>query len=107
MSKYKEYVKRMLESNQELFNSFRVLHDIYALDEERYQDKFNREGEKIMLVIKEWEGRLCRQSEKAGYSNYTTNLAEKFQGEVKKVFPLIDHVGIIVKKFTLKRILLE
>lgn len=106
MTKYKEYVKRMLEGNKELFDSFKLTHDKYALDEEKYQDEFNREGEKIMLVVKEWEGKLCRQSEKAGFSNYTMGLAEKFQGEVKKVFPLIDHVGIIVKKFNIKRITL-
>lgn len=107
MTKYKEYVERMLENNKELFADFRKLHDKYASDQEKYQEEFNEEGEKVSVVIREWEGKLCRQSEKAGYGSYTSGLAEKFQAEVKKVFPLIDHIGIIVKKepaFTLKKI---
>jgi len=68
-------------------------------------------GADVLKVIHEWEGRLCSHSEKAGYANYTGNLAEKFQQEVKNHFPLIDHIGIIVKKslpiksgFSLKKI---
>jgi len=107
MTKYKEYFKRMLEANKELFDSFKKLHDQYALDEEKWQDKFNQEGEKVLTLIHEWENKLCNQSEKAGYGNYTTNLAEKFQAEVKRLFPMIDHIGIIAKKpspFVLKKI---
>lgn len=29
---------------------------------------------------------------------------DKFQEEVKKHFPLIDHIGIVVSKFSLKKI---
>lgn len=97
----------MLEANKELFDSFKKLHDQYGLDEEKWQEKFNQEGEKVLKVIHEWENKLCSQSEKAGYGNYTTNLAEKFQAEIKHHFPMVDHVGIIAKKepeFTLKKI---
>src|SRR4030042_7172262 len=103
MTKYQEYVDKMLEGNQGAFEKFRKIHDLYATNEDQYQEEFNQEGEKIMLIIKEWEGKLCRQSEKGGYGVFTGGLAEKFQAEVKKVFPLIDHVGIIVKKFYLKK----
>jgi len=104
MPKYKEYVERMLAGNKELFEKYAALEGKYSQDEEAYQEEFNKLGEKVILVTKEWENKLCRQSEKAGYSSYTTALAEKFQNEVKKHFPLIDHVGVVVKKFTLKRI---
>jgi len=107
MVKYKEYFQRMLEANKELFENFRSLHNKYALDEDKWQTEFNTEGQKILKLIHEWENKLCQQSEKAGYANYTGNLSEKFQAEVKKDFPLIDHVGIIVKKspeFILKKI---
>lgn len=107
MTKYQEYVQKMLENNKEAFGKFRKIHDLYSTDEDNYQEEFNHEGEKIMLVIKEWENKLCSQSEKGGYGVFTGNLAEKFQAEVKKVFPLIDHVGIIVKKFSLKKIKLS
>ena len=107
MPKYKEYVQRMIEANKELFEKFSKLENKYSQDQDTHQEEFNKLGEKVILVAKEWESKLCRQSEKAGYSSYTTALAEKFQNEIKKHFPLIDHVGLIVKKFTLKRILLD
>jgi len=107
MPKYKEYVQRMLEGNKELFEKFKKLEDKYSRDEDAYQEEFNQLGEKVLLLSKEWEGKLCKQSEKAGYSGYTTALAEKFQNEVKKHFPLIDHVGLIIKPFSIKKISLK
>ncbi len=94
----------MLEGNKAAFAAFRRIHDAYALNEEKHQDEFNKEGEKILLITHEWENKLCMQSEKAGYGGYTSGLSEKFQAEVKKEFPLIDHIGIIVNKFSIKRI---
>jgi len=107
MPKYKEYVERMLAGNKELFEEYAKLEGSYSRDEEAYQEEFNRLGGKVVVVVKEWEDKLCRQSEKAGYSGYTTALAEKFQNEVKKHFPLIDHVGIIIKPFTIRKISLS
>ena len=94
----------MIETNREAFDKFRKIHALYGLDQDKWQEKFNQEGEKIVKLVKEWEDRLCQQSEKAGYSNYTGGLAEKFQAEIKKEFPLIDHVGLIIKRFTIKKI---
>ena len=102
MTKYQEYFKRMIEENKSAFDTFRLIHDKYALAEnsDSLQEEYNREGGKILKLIHDWENKLCSQSEKGGYGVYTGNLAEKFQAEVKKVFPMIDHVGIIVKKTT-------
>ncbi|MFC1625936.1 hypothetical protein ACFL1Q_02760 [Patescibacteria group bacterium] len=97
----------MLKENKEVFDNFRKLHADYSLDEDKYQEEFNKQGEKILALIHEWENKLCKQSEKAGYANFTTKLAEKFQSEVKKEYPLIDHVGIVVKNFSLPRIKLS
>ncbi len=107
MTKYKEYYDRMVTENKEAFDKFAKLHMDYSMDEDKYQDDFNTEGEKILTIIHEWEDRLCKTSEKAGYSSYTGGLAEKFQAEIKNHFPLIDHVGIIVNKFSLKKIKLS
>jgi hypothetical protein len=107
MTKYKEYFGKMTEANKELFDKFAKLHVDYGMDNDKYQDEFNKEGGKVLAVIHEWENRLCSHSEKAGYANYTGNLAEKFQQEVKSHFPLIDHIGIIVKKFRLGQIKLR
>lgn len=107
MTKYKEYFNKMIEKNKTIFEKFKLLHANYGMDEEKYQEEFNKEGEKIMAIVHEWENKLCSQSEKAGYGSYTGNLSEKFQGEVKYTFPLIDHVGIISKRstFNLKKLL--
>jgi hypothetical protein len=104
MTKYQEYYQKMVAANKDLFDSFRIIHDAYALDSLGWQAKFNAEGEKVLSVIRDYENRLCSQSEKGGYGVFTGNLAEKFQAEVKKAFPLIDHVGLVVKNFNLKKI---
>lgn len=98
MTKYREYFERMITSEKEKFDSFTKLHMRYSLEQEKMQDEFNREGAIIMTIIREWEGKLCSTSEKAGYGGYTTNLSEKFWQEIRKSYPLIDYVGVIVKK---------
>lgn len=105
MMKYKEYFNQMVKENKEIFGAFTKIHFEYSTDQERYQEEFNREGEKILKIIHEWENRLCKLSESAGYGTFTGNLAEKFQTETKNHFPLIDHVGVIPKpKMLIKRI---
>jgi len=94
MQKYKAYFKNMLEVEKGPFEHFRQIHDEYALNPDKFQEKFNIEGEKILTIIRNWENKLCMQSEKAGYGNYTTRLAEKFQAEVREHFPEIDNIGI-------------
>lgn len=111
MTKFKEYYNRMVSENKEAFDQFTRTHFEYSTNEESFQDRFNTEGEKILKIIHEWEDKLCKQSEKAGFSSYTGNLAEKFQNEIRSHFPLIDHIGIIVttkpqpKNFVLKKLL--
>lgn len=97
----------MLSENKEVFESFRAVHDKYSFDSDKYQEEFNKEGEKILLIVHEWENRLCSQSEKGGYGKFTGGLAEKFQAEVKKFFPMIDHVGIKTNSFSIKKIQLS
>ena len=107
MTKYKAYFQKMLEEEKQAFDEFTKIHFEYSADQEKFQEEFNRDGEKILVIIKDYENRLCKTSEKAGYSNYTGNLAEKFQNEVKSHFPLIDHIGIITQKFVIRRINLK
>ena len=97
-AKYKEYYDRMVESNPGAVTAFQKLHEEYEQDQDNLQQKFNDEGAKFVELVMEWENKLCSQSEKGGYSTFTPKLAEKFQAEVKKHFPLIDHVGLIVQK---------
>jgi len=91
----------MLAENKIAFDSFHLLHDKYAFasDTDPLQEGFNYEGEKILKIIHEWENKLCSQSEKGGYGVYTDGLSEKFQLLVRKTFPMIDHIGIIITAF--------
>jgi len=112
VTKYKEYFDKMVSENKGAFDDFTRAHFEYSIDQDKYQEKFNKEGEKINIIIHEYEDRLCKHSEGAGFGKYTSNLAEKFQDEVRSHFPLIDHVGIVlsktsasaVNKFSLKKI---
>lgn len=114
-TKYKEYYEKMVSENKDLFEKFTKIHFEYSIDQNASQDTFDDSGTKVLDVIHEWENRLCKTSEGAGFGSYTTNLAEKFQNEIRSHFPLIDHVGIIVTKknvsandnFSLKKIKLN
>jgi hypothetical protein len=97
MTKFKEFYQRMIANNDKLFDDFIKLHRDYSINQDNLQERFNKEGAKVVAVIREWEGKLCSTSERAGYGSYTSNLSEKFWEEVRKNFPLIDYVGVIVK----------
>jgi hypothetical protein len=101
----------MISENKVIFDKFTQLHFEYSINQEKLQDKFNREGKKVLEVIREYENRLCANTERGMYNKYSANLAEKFQNEIRKHFPLVDHVGIntkILRKetntFSLKKI---
>lgn len=97
MTKYREYFERMVTSEKIKFDAFTKLHMQFSLDQDKLQEEFNKEGAKIMEIIREWENKLCSTSDKAGYGGYTSNLSEKFWSEIRKSYPLIDYVGVIVK----------
>lgn len=98
MTRYKEYVDKMLTENKEVFDAFKKLHAEYTLNPNSLQSKFNSEGEKIIEIVREYENRLCSNTERGMFNKFSVNLAEKFQNEVRKIFPMIDHVGLIVEK---------
>lgn len=102
MTKYKEYFQKMLSEHKVEFDNFKILHANYGMDEEKYQEEFNKEGQKILDIAHEWENRLCKSSEGAGFGTFTVKLAEKFQEELRIAFPLIDHVGIVAIRSTFK-----
>jgi hypothetical protein len=109
MTKYKKYFEMMIADNKELFDSFKQLHDSYALNQENLQEKFNAEGGKISEVIREYENRLCANTERGMYNQYSAGLAQKFQDEVRAHFPMIDYIGLKVEKqetpsFAIKKI---
>lgn len=109
MTKYKQYFDKMVSENKEIFAEFRTLHDRYGLEGESMQDEFNQKGKKVLTIIRDYENKLCKNSEKT-YSMFTGNLAEKFWSEIRKAFPMIDYIGVISKsepKFSIKKISLS
>lgn len=95
MTKYRQYVQKMLDENKVFFDEFRSIHDRYGLEQDSLQEELNRVGEKAMEIIRDYENRLCKTTEKT-YSQYSGGLAQKFQDEVRKEFPFIDSIGIKV-----------
>jgi len=88
----------MFENHKDIFDEFRPLHDKYHNEPSKHQDEFNEKGAKVMEIIKEWEDKLCSRSEGNGYGSFTASLAEKFMEEIRKEFPMIDRIGLIVTK---------
>lgn len=85
----------MMTSHKELFTRFKIVHDQYALDPEKWQKEFNEIGEEVSDVIRKYERILCGHTEAGKYGKYSTNLSEKFKDEIRKEFPQIDFIGTI------------
>lgn len=98
MQRYKEYVKRMIDGNKEIFDQFQRLHDEYALNPDTHQERYNKEGEKVLEVVREYENRVCANQDRGVYSKYSSDLADKFHQELLRVFPMIDHIGLKTEK---------
>lgn len=106
MTKYQEYFKKMVDENKVAFADFQRLHDEYSLNQDTMQEEFNTKGKAILNIIREYENRLCKNSEKT-YSMFTGKLAEKFWEVIRKHYPMIDYIGIISKPkpaFSLRKI---
>ncbi len=95
--KYKDYFKKMLAENRELFAEFEKWQEEYR-NRKLSQEEYNRKGAAVLPVIKEWETRLCSHMEGGKYNVYSSKLAEKFWEEVRKKFPLIDFVGVEIER---------
>lgn len=98
MTKYREYFEKMLEDNKEAFEEFRKIHDAYSLDPDGVQEQLNAVGSRILEIIREYENRLCANTERGVYSKFSEALAEKFQNLIRQRFPMIDYIGLKVSK---------
>lgn len=97
MPKFREYFREMIDTHEEEFKEFADVHALYAQDKKKWQDEFNQKGEVVNEIIRTWESRLCGKSERGNNAVFSSRLAEKFRGEVKAFFPLIDFVGVKIK----------
>lgn len=100
MLKYKTYFRQMCAENREAFTAFQELHTRYAKDKIGNQAQFNQGGVEIRKIIEEWDRKLCSYMENGKNATYSAKLSEKFWGEVRTLFPLIDFVGVTVRRVT-------
>lgn len=97
MIKYKEYFKKMCEENKKLFEEFLFIHNLYKANKKANQVIFNEQGLAVRKIIEDWDRKLCSTMEKGNNATYSARLSEKFWGEVRVMFPLIDFVGAVIK----------
>lgn len=83
----------MVAENKELFEEFKVIHDKYAQDDTKYQDEFNRVGERVVEIIRDHELHLTSKAESGQFAKYSSSLADKFWERIRRDYPEIDFVG--------------
>lgn len=93
-AKYMEIFNEMVEKYEKEFDAFQVVHNKYMKDPVKWQDQFNKEGAKIMEIVRTYEDRLCGHMENTVNATYSANLSEKFRGEIKKYLPKLDMIGV-------------
>jgi hypothetical protein len=94
MPKYRDTFRQMISEHESEFAAFKQVHDLYNLDKKTNQQEFNLQGEKIVLIIRDYERLLCSSQERGNKGVFSTRLADMFWKEVKAFFPLIDFVGV-------------
>ncbi len=97
-AKYKQYFILMEEQNKQLFADFFRIHQLFELEGAKHEAKFHQVGQQVVDVIRDWDRRLCSAMGRGAFSQYSQKLSEKFWAEARKTFPLIDKVGVRVKK---------
>lgn len=94
MTKYRQTYLQMVEAHSELFAKFKVVHDGYQADRKQWSTHFHEEGKPVVDIIRDWEQRLCSSMERGKFAAYSNKVSEKFWDEIRKVYPLIDRVGV-------------
>jgi hypothetical protein len=94
--KYIEIFNEMVAKYEKEFDAFQEVHNRYMTDPRKHQEEFNREGSKIMDIVREYEDRLCGKMEKTANANYSAGLSEKFRNEIKKYLPKLDMIGVTI-----------
>jgi hypothetical protein len=94
MQRFAEYYQKMVDENSAIFKKFFEVHDRYAMNPQINQDEFNAVGREVVEIIREYERKLCSNSERGMYGKFSAKLSERFWAEVRKDYPKIDFVGV-------------
>ncbi|MFH2085778.1 MAG: hypothetical protein ABII21_03275 [bacterium] len=97
MIKFKEYFKKMCDENKVVFDEFQFIHNLYKGNRKANQVIFNEQGAVVRRIIEDWDRKLCGRMERGKNATYSTRLSEKFWGEIRARFPMIDFVGAVIK----------
>jgi len=93
-AKYKKFYKLMREKEEALFLEFEKIHYAYKENSNVNQKEFNRVGERVVEVIRDWDRKLCSSMGKTMYGQYSQQVSEKFWDLVRQDFDQIDMVGV-------------
>lgn len=96
MTKHEKFFQSMLEEHKDFFVSFKTLHDQYLSEPEKFQEEFNREGERALEIIRSYEQSLLSKSTTSQFARFSNNLSNKFWESVRHYFPKIDFVGVSI-----------
>lgn len=96
MTKHQQIFQTMIEEHKDTFSEFQIIHDRYKENQEKYQIEFNKQGEKILEIIRSYETSLVAKSTTSQYAKFSNNLSDKFWTAVRLRFPMIDFVGVTV-----------
>ena len=94
MTKYRQVYLQMVEAHTEQFSAFKVVHDGYQTERKVWSAQFHALGKPLVEIIRDWEQRLCSSMERGKFAAYSNKVSEKFWDEIRKVYPLIDRVGV-------------
>ncbi|MCL2110164.1 hypothetical protein FWH30_01090 [Microgenomates group bacterium] len=96
--KYKIYYNLMIKNNQPLLDAFKLIHDNYQANPNKYRTAFNKTGRDVLDVMRSFERKLCSGMERTNNAAYSDRVAEKYWSEIRKTFPLIDQVGVTIRQ---------
>lgn len=84
----------MFDQNREVFENFKAVHDSYIKDRKTWGPKFHEQGKEVMVIVKDWERRLCVSMERGKFAKFSNQLSDKFMTEIKKYLPYIELIGV-------------
>lgn len=87
----------MLENHKDLFDAFKVVHDKYMVEPQKYQAHLNELGEDVLKIIRRYENMLCSAAEGGKYGKFSSKTADKFWEYVRGFLPKIDAVGLTIR----------
>lgn len=97
MTKYQQIFLQMISEHESEFAKFKEIHDLYAKNQSKYHEEYDRLGKPIVEIIREYESKLCGKMESGGKAVFSSNLSEKFWNGIRQLYPYIDFVGVKVE----------